>query len=662
MSDPDRGAGGDATPADTGPTSAGGDTSTPEATEATLRSAYWQLDTADGEVIGTWRLLLRVPAVSASLLGLLWRSAPRLVAVILGLQTAAGLAAVSGLLATTGVLEGLLTAAPTVDRLKAALPALLLVAVAYAARGLLDAGVALGQARLTPNVRRLAEERLLDAGLRVELAALDDPGLYDRMHRARDRGLFHLERAVGNLVEVVSAGFAAAGAAVALFVLHPVLLPVLVPCLLPDGWAALRSARLAYQSMIRMVALFRRVRMLTDLGTQRESAAEIRACQAEPFVLAQYREAADQLRDEEVRLAVAQAHTAAFGRAIGGVGLVVGFAALGLLLQAGWIPLAVAGTAVIAIRSGAGALGRLVRAGNQLFEQGMYVADYRAFLAEAASRRRLPTGCAAPAAPARITLHDVTFQYPGGPVALRGVNLTLHAGQTVALVGENGSGKTTLAKLIAGLYRPSSGRITWDGVDLADFDPDSVTDRVMMVQQDPVRWPNDARHNIRVGRHTRVDPDDAALHRAAARSGADQVVAGLPHGWRTLLSKYFHDGHDLSGGQWQRFAVARGLFRDGPLLIWDEPTAPLDARAEHAVYESLRRLARGRTVVLITHRLASVRNADRIYLLHEGRIAEQGTHRELLAAGGRYAELYALQARMYGVDERESQWSLPQPR
>ncbi|HEX2417536.1 MAG TPA: ATP-binding cassette domain-containing protein, partial [Micromonosporaceae bacterium] len=172
-----------------------------------------------------------------------------------------------------------------------------------------------------------------------------------------------------------------------------------------------------------------------------------------------------------------------------------------------------------------------------------------------------------------------------------------------------------------------------------------------------------------------------ALHRAAAQSGADQVVAGLSYGWKTLLSKYFRDGQDLSGGQWQRLAVARGLFRDGPLLIWDEPTAPLDARAEHAVYESLRRLARDRTVVLITHRLASVRNADRIYLLHEGRVTEQGSHRELLATGGQYAEMYELQARMYaaehsdgpGVDvdldpldsdrsePREQPWRQPQP-
>jgi ABC-type multidrug transport system fused ATPase/permease subunit len=141
------------------------------------------------------------------------------------------------------------------------------------------------------------------------------------------------------------------------------------------------------------------------------------------------------------------------------------------------------------------------------------------------------------------------------------------------------------------------------------------------------------------------------------------VVAGLPHGWDTLLSKYFRNGHELSGGQWQRLAVARGLFRDAPLLIWDEPTAPLDAKAEYAVYESLRRIASGRTVILITHRLASVRNADQIYLLHDGALAEQGTHAELLAAAGRYADMSALQAQMYTTvpEEPENTWHARQP-
>jgi ABC-type multidrug transport system fused ATPase/permease subunit len=155
------------------------------------------------------------------------------------------------------------------------------------------------------------------------------------------------------------------------------------------------------------------------------------------------------------------------------------------------------------------------------------------------------------------------------------------------------------------------------------------------------------RTNVRVGRHTRDDPGDAALFDVAKQAQVDEVVATLPNGWRTLLSQYFRGGRELSGGQWQRIAVARGLYRDAPLLICDEPTAPLDARAEQEVFDTLREIGRGRTVLLITHRLASVRHVDHVYLLHQGRLVEHGTHDELLAVHGRYAELYQLQASQY---------------
>ncbi len=610
--------------------------------EDELDSPYWRLDDEPDRP-----LLTRLRSVVRPIGGIVRRAAPRPAAAVLVLQVASGSAVAFGLLATTAVLEGLLTAGPTASRLAAALPGLALVVAAFAVRGLLDAGVAMAQARLVPAVRRAAEEQLLDASLRADLAAFDDPGFYDRLHRANDRGLYHLERAADDLVELIGAAIAVLAAAGSLAVLHPALVPVLALAVVPQGWAVLRSARLEYGGMARTITLRRRVAMIADLLTGREAAPEIRACQAEPFVLGEYRQVADALRDHEIGVGLGQARTNLLGRALAGLGLGATFAALGLLLNAGWMPLAAAGAAVFAIRAATGALTRLVIASNQILEHGLYIADYQDFLADARQRERPSGGTSAPASPRYIALHDVTFQYPDGPLALRDVNLTMYAGQTIALVGENGSGKTTLAKLIAGLYQPTSGRILWDGTDVAEFDPASVTDRVVMVLQNPVKWPHSAEANVRIGRHDRDDPGAAALLEAAARARADEVVAALPNHWRTLLSRYFRDGQDLSGGQWQRLAVARGLYRDGPVLIWDEPTAPLDARAEYAVYESLRRVSAGRTVVLITHRLASVRHADQIFLLHKGVLAEQGTHEELLAADGRYAELYALQTALH---------------
>ncbi|CCH31421.1 ABC transporter ATP-binding protein [Actinosynnema sp. NPDC047251] len=637
-------------------------TGEPDPREGALVTPHWQLDDADR---APRRTLRGLPSATWPVLAMIRRAAPGPALAVVVMQVVSGLAAAFGLFATTGVLTELLASGAAGDRIVAALPQLVLVGAAFGLRGAMDVGVALAHARITPAVRRLAEERLYSASLGADLASFDDSRFYDRMHRARDRGLFFLERAADNLVELIGSLLGIAAAAGSLVVLHPALLPVLLLAVIPDGWAVQRAARLAYASVGRTVALDRRVQMVSDLATEREPAAEIRAYRAEPFVLHEYRVAADPLRDEEVRLATAQARVRGIGRALAGVGLAVTYVVLGLLVRYGWVPLAVAGTAVIAIRVATTALNRLVLAANQLVEQGMYVADYQDFLAavpdssapdSAAPDPSAPDSAAGkppgagppPLDPGRVVLDHVTFSYPeSARTAVRDVTLTIEPGETVALVGENGSGKTTLAKLIAGLYPPTSGRVRWGGRDLADVDRRQAADRVMMVLQDPIRWPHTARVNVRVGRHERPDPAGAAVRSAAGQSGADEVVAGLPDEWETLLSKQFRGGVELSGGQWQRLAVARGLYRDAPLLIWDEPTAPLDAKAEFAVYESLRALAADRTVVLITHRLASVRHADRILLLHEGELVEQGTHAALLAAGGRYAELYELQSRMY---------------
>jgi ABC-type multidrug transport system fused ATPase/permease subunit len=607
---------------------------------------YWALDTGADTAPRLAAMVRELPRSTRPILAMVYRAAPGAAVSILVLQLLAGVVSAFGLLTTTAVLDRLLTAGPTSERVAAATPALIAVAVIYSARGGLEAAVALAKARVGPAVRRLSATRLIEASVGVELAAFDDDGFYDRLHRARDRGLLHLDRSVTSLVELIAAALGMLAAASTLLILHPLLVAVLVLSVVPEAWSVLRAARLGYQGMLRMTTLSRRMWLLGELLTDRAAATELRSYQAEPFVLAEYRQVTETLRAEETRVEAAQARSRALGRALAGAGGAAAFAVLALLLHAGWIPLAVAGGSAIAIRVATGALGRVVVAVNQLFEQGLFVGDYQDFLTTAG--RRIPRRDGAPvtADPQRIDLDRVSFSYPGGrpgTEAISDVSLCVDAGRTIALVGENGSGKSTLAKLIAGLYAPTSGQIRWDGRPLTELDRSGVADRIVMVSQSPLRWPHTARVNIRLGRHDRHDPEDALLHQAARQARADEVVAGLPSGWHTLLSKEFRDGHELSGGQWQRMAIARGLFRDAPVLICDEPTAPLDARAERAVYDALRRLADGRTILLITHRLASVQHADLICVLHRGSIVERGTHPELLARGGHYAELYALQ-------------------
>ncbi|WP_067482333.1 ABC transporter ATP-binding protein [Actinomadura hibisca] len=601
---------------------------------------------------GVWGTARELPVVTGRVLRLAWSAGRRATLGLLALQTLS--AAVTGfaLLAGTAVLSALLASGPTPDRIRAALPALLVMAGAYALRGLADAGVADLQARLTPRVQRVAEDRFHTAIVGVELPAFDDPDWHDAMSRSRDRGLTYTEMAVEQLVETVSALVGLLAVAGVLGVLHPLLVPLLALSVLPQAWAALSTARHSYTGALRLATLRRRQLMVGDLLSQRAPAAEIRACTAEDFLLGEYRALAATVEAERRRVELAGARRTTLGRTLGGTATLGLFVVLGWLLAEGMMPLAVAGTAVVAVRLGQAGLLRLSTVANRLYEQGLYIADLETFIGDSRARRPEPTGRPAPADFEELVLDGVGFRYPGADRdALRDVHMRVRRGEVIALVGENGSGKSTLARLLAGLYRPDTGTIRWDGVDTAGLDPAGVRERVALVPQEAARWPLTARENITIGRHRRPDPADRALGEAARFSGADRIIARLPGGYDTMLSRCFAGGAELSGGQWQSVSIARAVYRDAPLLICDEPTSALDPRAEHRVYESFRRLAgRGadggpeRTVVLITHRMASVRHADRIYVLDRGALAEVGGHEELMALDGIYAGLYRTQA------------------
>jgi ATP-binding cassette subfamily B protein len=308
--------------------------------------------------------------------------------------------------------------------------------------------------------------------------------------------------------------------------------------------------------------------------------------------------------------------------------------------------------AAVAVQQMGARLRALDGSAGNLHECSLFLDDLVTFLELRVVVVAERPGDPAPASFRRLAVEHVSFVYPGTsrPV-LSDVSLEIGGDEVVALVGTNGSGKTTLAKILCGLYTPSSGRVLWDGTDVARCDPAQLRRGVAAIFQDFVHYELSGHDNVGLGDVARID-DLAAIRRAAELAGADEAITLLPEGYETRLSRAYDGGAELSIGQWQRVALARAFFRDAPFLVLDEPTAALDAEAEHELFESLRALQRGRAVLLISHRFSSVRSADRIYLLDQGRVAEAGTHDELLALGGRYAELFTRQASAY-VDGRE---------
>ena len=595
-------------------------------------------------------MVTRLPAMLRSSFRLAWQADPRAVRTVLAAEACRGVTQAVSLLAVNSVLGRLITGGAIADRLRGAAPALVTMAAVLVVGTLLRAASTYATGRLEPKVERVATELYLERAAAVELAAIEDHAFHKLLDTAQ-YGAMSARHMISYATNVMNALISLVAAAGVLTVLHPALLPLLATMTLPSAWGALTNARRHYESFHSWVQHVRAGRLIGSLLTEPEAAPEIRVHGVGPFLLHHFHEMSESAEAEQARLARLTARTGLIAATWTGLATAATYATLGGLLLSGAMALSVAGTAVIAIRTGSASLDTLVLAVNQLHEEALFVGDLQKLYVEAAERAIPVGGAALPEEPREIRFENVTFSYPGEAThpALDDVSLALPLGRIIALVGENGSGKTTLVKLLAGLYRPDRGRILWDGVDAVTVDRRQLADRIAMVAQNFKRWPFTARVNVAVGRSAAPITEER-LAGAVAEAGAQEVVADLPRGLDTLLARAFSGGHELSGGQWQRLGIARAAYRKGRILIVDEPTAALDARAELEVFEKIRALAgTGQTVVLITHRLASVRHADLVHVLDQGRLVESGTPDELLASGGVYAELYALQADQFTV-------------
>ncbi|WP_331718038.1 ABC transporter ATP-binding protein/permease (plasmid) [[Kitasatospora] papulosa] len=623
-----------------------------------LEEAYWSVYDGAASKATVHEILARLPRIMRQIGQLAWntdRSAT--IAVVFFQLTSAAMTAF-GLMASVAVLSKLFAEGPTPDRVRAAVPQLLFVVAFLSARALLEAGVAIAQARVTPKIRAALEKEFLTLTAHVRLEIVDDADWHDQAYRANDRGLFYARAIVGQVVSLAAALLGLVGTAGVLGVLHPALLPLLLLSVVPVGAAAVRSARARFHSFKRYNTLQRRVRVFSWLLLERDAAAKLRSDTAQSALLDEHSRLTTRIAEEDTRLGVSSARLALAGQAIGGIGTGITYTALAGMLIAGWLPLAAGAGAVLAIQTAQASLTQLVDVSHLLYEHAMWVDDLLAFEQRCRALQPRRRGRPAPEAVKTISLENVSFTYPGKDApALDGISMTLHAGQTVAFVGVNGSGKSTCARLIAGLYDPSDGgRLNWDGVSVMDMDAESLQARVACVLQDPVRFPFSTLANLTISRGTLTEADPQRALDSARASGAEPVIAGLPGQWEALLSKKFRGGQELSAGQWAKVAVARGLYKGAPVLLLDEPTASMDPRAEHAVYEAVLRDDQrpDQITVLISHRLASVVACDHIYVFDAGRIIESGTHQKLMHRGGEYAAMFTLQAAGYRADLEKS--------
>jgi ATP-binding cassette subfamily B protein len=329
------------------------------------------------------------------------------------------------------------------------------------------------------------------------------------------------------------------------------------------------------------------------------------------------------------------------------------------LLVTGRTSVANAAAGAFAMQLLASRLQQIAGATSTLVEGGLFLEDYRQFLGVSDATEASPTSGAPPARPGHfegLRMDGVSFTYPlTGRQVLEDVSLELRPGEVVALVGENGSGKTTLVKLLCRLYtQVDRGRILLNGHDVRDLDPREMREQVTVLFQDFVRYELSVADNIVMGRPD-APSSEARISEAARRAGAERLIEQLPSGYATRLGRRFHGGAELSGGQWQRLALARAFYRGGDVLILDEPTAALDPRAEAEFFRQVGELAADKSVILVSHRFSSVRTADRIYVLQEGRVIESGPHDDLVRLNGVYAELYGIQVRAYfGDDPRQN--------
>ncbi|ADO75776.1 ABC transporter ATP-binding protein [Stigmatella aurantiaca] len=513
-----------------------------------------------------------------------------------------------------------------------------------------ERGLALTRELLRVGLGNLLNERILQKALTLELRHFEDSDTYDKMQNARREASTRPLSLVMEAFSIIRNLVTLSTYAVMLVTLSPWSVAVLVLASIPAFIAEARMAEEGFRLHSWRAPERRKLAYLEWILTRDNHVKEVKLFGLGPMVLDRYQSLHWKFFSEEKGLSIRRM---AWGLGLGALALGAFYGCYAFIAGRATLGLISVGDMVLYLslfRGGQTAFQGILTSLGSMYEGALYMSTLFAYL-------DIPTGAETPrVVPAlsprkglgnTLELRNVSFRYPGKEAwALRGVSLRLEPGEKLALVGENGAGKTTLVKLLLRMYEPTEGDIFYGGVNVKDMEPEDLRSRFGAVFQDFVRYQFNVAENIGLG-HVQSIENRERIRQAAEHGGAHGVIEELPQKYDTMLGGWFDKGFELSGGQWQKLAVARAFMREAEVLILDEPTASIDAEAEHALFERFQALAANRITLVISHRFSTVRMADRIAVLHNGRVDELGNHSELMALDGRYAHLFNLQARGY---------------
>jgi ATP-binding cassette subfamily B protein len=489
--------------------------------------------------------------------------------------------------------------------------------------------------------------RVLEHASSLDLTAYEDPVFYDRLERARVQATDRLVmiQAVGRLVQQVITTITLS---VSIMFFSPWLMVLLILGVVPAFVGESHFAFLGYAKNFRQTPLRRQLDYLRILGGSKEAAKELKLFGLRKFLIDRFTKLSDEIYVENIGLSRRKLIAGSLLSMVGTMGYYSAYVFVIWRTVNGALSIGTLTFLAGAIQQASSNIQQIFSTIAAIGDQALFLTDLLAFFQMEPTIRSKPNALPAPRPIKQgVEFRNVSFSYPGNSrLILDHINFQLHPAERLALIGENGQGKTTIVKLITRLYDPTEGQILLDGKDLRDYDLEDLHREMGVIFQDFMRYEMTAAENIAVGRVEELKNPEL-LQVAAHKSMADATIARLPKGYDQMLGRRFEEGVDISGGEWQKVALARAYLRDAQILILDEPTAALDARSEFEVFQRFAELTAGKMALFISHRFSTVRSADRIIVLENGRIAEEGSHDQLSRLGGRYAEMFEMQASSY---------------